>query len=288
LTSEAMGLANIRCRAGVDDAQALALGAALARGSLHPLSRALAAAGPAETKAVSQSRELAGLGVEAAVGDQQLRLGSASFCSAPRSHDTASGPQVHLADAMGWLASFHFDETLRPGAAEAVAALRAQGLDVRLLSGDREAAVGRLAARVGIAHWQAGCSPEAKLSQLLALQREGRRVLMVGDGMNDGPVLARADVSVAMGQGVPLAQAQSDFIVQGGHLSALRHLLVQARRCRRTVRQNIAWAVVYNAACVPLAIAGFMPAWLAGLGMACSSLLVVGNAARLARVSTER
>jgi P-type Cu2+ transporter len=121
-------------------------------------------------------------------------------------------------------------------------------------------------------------------SWVTALQRAGHRVAMVGDGMNDGPVLARADLSVAMGQGVPLAQQRSDFILQGGRLDAVALLLRQAGRTRRIVRQNLGWAAGYNALSVPLAVAGLMPAWLAGLGMAASSLLVVLNAARLARL----
>ncbi|MBA2674972.1 HAD-IC family P-type ATPase, partial [Ramlibacter sp.] len=123
-----------------------------------------------------------------------------------------------------------------------------------------------------------------KLRHVQAAQRGGRRVAMVGDGMNDGPVLARADVSVAVGQAVPVAQARCDFIVLGGQLDRVPLLLAQARRTARVVRQNLAWAAGYNAVCVPLALAGYMPPWLAGLGMAASSLVVIFNAARLARI----
>jgi Cu2+-exporting ATPase len=199
----------------------------------------------------------------------------------------AGGPQVHLSDEQGWLASFEMDEALRSDAGPAVAALHILGLQVQLLSGDREAAVTRLARRAGIDKAYGEHTPEGKLVHVRGLQQGGRRVAMVGDGMNDGPVLACADVSIAMGQAVPLAQAKSDFIVQGGQLAAVADLLRQARRTRAIVRQNLVWAAVYNAVCVPLAIAGFMPPWLAGLGMAASSLLVVLNSARLARIPSE-
>jgi P-type Cu2+ transporter len=163
-------------------------------------------------------------------------------------------------------------------------ALRHAGLRLELLSGDHPAAVARLAARAGIDIARGGQAPEDKLAHVEALQRAGHRVAMTGDGLNDGPVLARADVSIALGQSVPLAQAKADFIVPGGQLRAVALLLAHARRTHRIVRQNLAWAALYNAVCVPLAVIGAMPPWLAGLGMAASSLLVVANSARLSAV----
>jgi Cu2+-exporting ATPase len=212
-----------------------------------------------------------------------LRLGSAAFCDAPAAGRATDGMRVHVADAQGWLASFDLDETLRADAAQAVAELAALGVAVHILSGDRNDAVQRLAARAGIVNAKGECTPEHKLAQLDTLQRQGRRVAMVGDGLNDGPALARADLSVALGEAVPLARGHSDVVVPGGQLLAIASLLRQGRRARRIVRQNLAWAAGYNAVCVPLAIAGAMPPWLAGLGMAASSLLVVLNSARLAR-----
>jgi Cu2+-exporting ATPase len=193
--------------------------------------------------------------------------------------------QVFLADESGWLAGFELNEVVRPDAAEAVKQLQAAGLDVHMLSGDRIASARRVAERLGITLVQGDCTPQSKLAHLQALQGRGHKVLMVGDGLNDGPVLARADVSVAVGQAVPLAQAQSDFIIPGGQLLMLAHMPAQAQRTLTIVRQNLVWAAAYNAVCVPLAISGSLPAWLAGLGMALSSLFVMLNAARLSRTS---
>jgi Cu2+-exporting ATPase len=295
LTSQGLVLADIRCREGLSADAALAAAAALAEHSLHPVARSLAQAGARTAGAQADAvTEHAGQGLQGriVIGPLQgrtVRLGSAAFCGvhAPSQSGDATS-QAHLSDEGGWLATFDLSESLRPDAAAALARLRALGLQVLMLSGDRPEAAGRLARRAGIEHWQGGCSPEDKLAHVRALQAQGRRVVMVGDGMNDAPVLACANVSVAMGEGVPLAQARSEVVLQGGRVGAVADLIAQARRTRRVVRQNLAWAAIYNAACVPLAVAGFMPAWLAGLGMAASSLGVVMNAARLASLHTDR
>jgi len=289
LTEQHISVVGSRARPGTDPAEALALAAALARHSLHPVSRAITAAGGTVGWSASQVSEVAGRGVEGEVAGEgggqprRLRLGSAAFCGVPDARRSAAS-QVHLADAEGWLATFDLDEPLRPDALPAVAALQRLKLRIQLLSGDQTRAVRRLAWRAGI-EWSWGeQSPEDKLEHVRRLQQGGRRVAMIGDGMNDGPVLARADVSVAMGHAVPLAQAKSDFVVLGGQLDAVASLVLHARRTRTVVRQNLIWAAAYNAVCVPLAVTGWMPPWLAGLGMAASSLLVVLNSARLARV----
>jgi Cu2+-exporting ATPase len=289
VTEDRMGLVGTHVREGADKAQALALAGALSRHSLHPVSRAITAAAGNVGWAASQVTEVAGRGVQGTVrgdggGARPLRLGSATFCGAPARQRDVQGLEVHLADEQGWLATFELDEAVRQDAMPAVNALRELGLRVQLLSGDRGAAVKRLARRVGI-EWAFGdCSPEDKLEHVRLAQQRGHLVAMIGDGVNDAPVLARADVSVAMGQAVPLAQAKSDFVVLGGNLRAVASLMRHARRTRYIVRENLAWAGIYNAVCVPLAALGYMPPWLAGLGMAASSLLVVANSARLARI----
>ncbi len=291
LTSDAFVLAGVRLRDGIERAEAFALAASLARHSLHPVSRAIVAAtagqGPAlQAQGVS---EVAGQGVAGWVelegASRHCRLGSAAFCAAPQGEqaDATQGPVSHLADDAGWLASFQFEEDLRPDAARAVAALQAQGLGVQLLSGDRAASALRVGALAGVDQAVGDCSPDDKLAQVRVLQRQGRHVAMVGDGLNDGPVLAAAQVSFAFGKAVPLAQARSDFVVLGARLMAIPAARAQARRTMVVVRQNLAWALAYNLAALPLALLGYMPAWAAGLGMAASSLLVVANALRLNR-----
>ena len=193
--------------------------------------------------------------------------------------------QVDLCDENGWLASFEFHEQLRDDALPTLQALQQQGLKLFVLSGDTSAAVERMAMRLHLppAQVQARCSPEAKLQFVNNLQAQGLHVAMVGDGFNDMPVLAGAHVSFAFGQAVPLAQARSDVVVQGQHLMAIADTLALAQRTRTVVRHNLIWAAAYNAVCVPLAFMGFLPPWLAGLGMALSSLIVVLYSLQLAR-----
>jgi Cu2+-exporting ATPase len=192
-----------------------------------------------------------------------------------------------LADSQGWLATFEFDERLRPDAIHAVAALQKRGLAVYLLSGDTQAATQRVGGELGVQNVRGGCTPQTKLALMKALQVNGHKVLMVGDGLNDGPTLAAAHASLAVGQAVPLSQAQSDLLLPGAKLLMLPVILDQAGRTMRIIRQNLAWAAIYNVTCVPLAIAGLLPAWLAGLGMALSSLWVMANAARLSRFKAD-
>ena len=300
LTEARMGLSHITTRDGVSAVVAMTLAAGLARHSLHPVSRALLTAFDDSKTQMDGVRlidvtehpgqGLIGVFIDVMQGVSRgpIRLGSALFCGVDSmigGRNESGNMQVFLADESGWLAGFELNEVVRPDAAEAVKQLQAAGLDVHMLSGDRIASARRVAERLGITLVQGDCTPQSKLAHLQALQGRGHKVLMVGDGLNDGPVLARADVSVAVGQAVPLAQAQSDFIIPGGQLLMLAHMPAQAQRTLTIVRQNLVWAAAYNAVCVPLAISGSLPAWLAGLGMALSSLFVMLNAARLSRTS---
>jgi len=289
LTHDRLLLAHVRTRAGVSQDEALLLAAAMAAGSLHPVSRAIAlAAGGLEnlqTPALTDLAEVAGQGMQALrPNGTRVRLGSSAFCGldGADARDVSDAPRVCLSDEQGWLATFELQEGLRDDAQAAVSALRAMGVRTWLLSGDREAAAQQVGQAVGVDHVIAGASPEQKLAEVTALQAQGIQLAMVGDGLNDGPVLARANTSFALGHAAPLAQAQSDYVIQGGQVMDVVLTLKQARSTLRIVRENLMWAALYNLVCVPLALLGFMPPWLAGLGMAGSSLLVIGNALRLA------
>jgi Cu2+-exporting ATPase len=270
--------------------ETLQIAASLAKHSLHPLSRALVAGYEAGSKAqwleVANLQEVVGQGLEGEL-NERFRLGSLAFTLA----DNKGLPkeavicQVHLCTDTQWLASWHLSEDMRADAVDTVQALKDMGLSVRLLSGDRPAAVAEMAHKVGIDQALGGCKPEDKLAQLQALQMQGARVAMVGDGLNDGPVLAGAHVSMVLGHAVPLAQSKSDLVLMGSGLSVVVQSIRLARQTLKVVKQNLLWAALYNAVCVPLAVVGWLPAWLAGLGMALSSLLVVLNALRLTKGS---
>ena len=277
------------CAALATPQAALAVAASLAAWSRHPLSEALAAAGTAPAPwAWSQVEERPGQGL---VGrDAQgmaWRLGARDWAcqglSAPAAAASASAAQVWLCAEDGSCASFSFDETLREGAAEAVTALRAMGYRLSLLSGDRPARAQRLARQLGFDAAIGGATPQGKLAELAAAQARGERVAMVGDGVNDAPVLARADVSLAMGQGALVARAQADAVLVGNRPMDVVQTLRVARRTMGIVRQNLVWALLYNLTCVPLALLGLMAPWAAGLGMAASSVVVILNALRAAR-----
>jgi Cu2+-exporting ATPase len=309
LTNEDFSLQHIASREGVEPAQALAWASALAQHSLHPVSRSLVRAHNGKDSKDSKDskgsnaghanssvqldnlKEFAGQGVQATLREvvastgieirKELRLGAAVFCGVSTQHNDVL--EAHLSDQEGWLATFEFAETPRAEAADILRELQSMGLRIRILSGDGQASVTQLATRLNIAQAMGACSPEEKLKQVKLEQSQGHVVAMVGDGLNDGPVLAGADVSFALGQALPLAQSKADFVFMASNLKPLVATLKLSHKTMQIVRQNLIWAAAYNFACVPLAMLGYLPAWLAGLGMACSSLGVVLNAMRLSK-----
>jgi Cu2+-exporting ATPase len=270
---------------------ALAVAASLAAWSRHPLAQALTAADTSPPPWIwTQVDEVPGRGLSG--WDAQgmtWRLGERDWACAvsgvapPDDASLAAAAQTWLCAADGGSAGFGFDEALREGAHEAMTALREQGYQLSLLSGDSPDRAQRMAQQLGLHQAVGGATPQDKLAEVAAAQARGERVAMVGDGVNDAPVLARADVSLAMGQGALVARAQADAVLVGNRPMDIVQVLQVARKTMRIVRQNLVWALLYNLACVPLALLGFLPPWAAGLGMATSSMVVVLNALRAAR-----
>jgi Cu2+-exporting ATPase len=270
--------------------ECLALAAALERGSEHPIARALvpSAAGlPPAT--VEEIRNHSGRGVEARAGGRRVRVGSPAFAS-----ELAGRPLpdelifaaddvtvVVLADDQGYLALLTLGDALRSGVSRLVHELEAAGKTVCLLSGDRQRTVADVARRAGIGTAVGDAGPEAKLAYVRALQARGAVVAMVGDGVNDAPVLAQAQVSIAMGCGTDLAHDSADMVLLADDIGRLAAAFATARDALRIIQQNLAWAAAYNAVAIPLAAAGWVTPLLAGIGMAASSLAVVANALRL-------
>ncbi len=262
--------------AGLTPAAALRIAAALERDSRHPLAAAFADVPDAPV--VESVRVIPGQGVEGRIAGVRWRIGSAPFATGD-----ADDGAIWLASEHGQRARLRVAEGLREDAPRALEHLRAQGLRLHLASGDAADAVARLAATLGITEAYARQSPEAKLARVRALQQTGRVVAMVGDGLNDAPVLAGADVSLAIGEGAALAQRSADLVLSARSLCAVPQAIALARRTRRIIRQNLAWAIGYNLLALPLAASGHVTPWLAALGMALSSLLVTLNALRLTR-----
>ncbi len=258
------------------DPAALATAAALAGASTHPLARALAAAaGPvAQIEGVI---EHPGAGMEAA----GVRLGSREFAGVQ--DGASSGPEIWLARPGLPPVVFRFAESLRPAAAATLARLKALGITCRIASGDRAEAVAVVAAGLGITDAQAGLKATDKIALVEQLRGEGRHVLMVGDGLNDGPALAAADVSASPSSAADLSQTTADVVFQGDSLAPVAEIITVARRAQTVMRQNIGFSIAYNAILLPMAIAGYVTPWVAAAAMSSSSLIVMANSFRLNR-----
>ncbi|MGZ8271581.1 MAG: heavy metal translocating P-type ATPase [Methylophilus sp.] len=290
LTEGNMLVTNIHTNEDLTADQALQFAAAIAMNSLHPVSKALVTASEARNLGLIEVygvMETPGAGLEAISTLGKLKLGSAQFCNLKQTNIIATSV-VHLVSDQGWMASFEFEEAIKKEVASTIDKLKRLGVNVQMLSGDHQDVVNKLAKEIGIQAARGNCSPQDKLTHMQNLQKLNHKVAMIGDGLNDGPVLALAHVSIAMGQGVPLAQAQADFIMMNNQISSVVTLITEARRTMRIIKQNLSWAFIYNLICVPIAILGMLPAWLAGLGMALSSLLVIGNAFRLSKIQIEK
>jgi Cu2+-exporting ATPase len=292
LTLGRLALRSVRPAPGVPRQRVLALARALEQASEHPLAQALLEAAAVErigpAGAASDVRNVAGCGVEARIDGVLHRIGTHAFVAGAAGSEGIDGEgaagctPVWLGSERGWLGRLEFQDRARPEARGLIDELQRAGRAVSILSGDHPAAVAGVAAALGVADYAGGCTPEDKHARVRVLQERGAVVAMVGDGVNDAPVLAQAQLSIAMGSGAVLSQAHSDLVLLEGRLAALHDAIGIAGRTMRIVRQNLAWAVAYNVVALPLAMAGYVTPWVAGIGMAGSSLLVVLNALRLA------
>lgn len=287
----------------IDAVALLQLAARLEVQAVHPVAHALLmAAAPlwrggrgGDDPQPLTTQETPGAGIEArmegvdATEGMRVRIGSLAFAGAL--HGQSLPPQaaarldMHtiaaVADEHGWLGAFALGDGIRPGAREMVSALLQSGRRVSMLSGDTLEVARRVGAALGITEVHAAMTPQQKQAHVAALQSSGAVVAMVGDGVNDTPVLAQAHLAIAIGSGAPLAQLRADMVLMSAQPSDLIHAIRIAQRTRAVVRQNIGWAAAYNLIAIPLAAAGLVTPWMAAIGMSVSSLVVVGNSMRL-------
>ncbi|MDD0843725.1 heavy metal translocating P-type ATPase [Pseudomonas sp. Gutcm_11s] len=285
LSEGRLTLSRIETLRELDADACLALAAALEHGSEHPIARAFGHS----SRGVEQLLSAPGQGLEGVVEGRRLRIGQPGYVAALANREAPAIPGEHgqwllLGDERGPLAWFVLDDRLREDAPDLIAACRAQGWDILLLSGDSSPMVGQVARQLGIEDARGGLTPDAKLAVLKDLHERGHRVLMLGDGVNDVPVLAGADISVAMGSATDLAKTSADAVLLSNRLGSLVQAFALARRTRRVIVENLAWATLYNGLVLPFAAIGWITPMWAAVGMSVSSLLVVLNALRLARV----
>ncbi len=290
LTDGSLAIARVQLLADLPRERVLALAAAMQQYSSHPVARAFRDIDPGS--GLTQVQYQVGAGLEARDGEHTLRMGSEQFCRrhAPSLQPPPGEPFYWIAlckDELP-LAWIGLDDRARPEAAGVIAAATEAGLKVELLTGDSSAQGEVLARGLGISQVMTGLTPEQKMARVQELQATGAVVAMVGDGLNDAPVLSIADASFAVTGATDLARAQADFVLAEGDLHNVTSTLRKARQCRRVIKQNLAWALGYNACGIPLAALGFIPPWAAAIGMSLSSLLVVANSLRLNRGKRSR
>ena len=291
LTFGTPAVSRVQCLSHLDERTVLAIAAALEQQSEHPVGKAIiTAASSGKTIMATDIRNHPGAGISAHIDNSPWFIGNADFIAKHTQNDIedlpadpAHGSEVILADARQLHARFLLLDTLRPEAAAVIRTLQRSGKQVVLLSGDSVAAAQQLAAETGIEDVRAGMSPADKLQQVQALQQQGAVVAMVGDGINDAPVLAAANVSIVMRDAAHISQANADMVLLSNNLEALPHGMRLAGRTLRVIRQNLSWAAAYNLVALPAAALGFVAPWMAAIGMSSSSLLVVLNALRLTR-----
>jgi Cu2+-exporting ATPase len=270
-------------RSDINTARALAIASALEARSAHPIAHAfLSAHGEEPIPPAGNVKVIPAQGLAGDVEGASWRIGTAGFVLAG---EKEADDAIWLSDDTGWVARFELRDALREDAIETIQALQAEGVATAILSGDGAQAVDAVAERLGIADRSARQSPEMKLAWLQEKRKTGARVLMVGDGVNDAPVLAAADVSMTVKGGAELANSTADMILTSESLALVNRARQVASRTRQLIRQNLSWAVLYNASVMPLAVSGMLKPWMAALGMSLSSLLVVANAARLVKES---
>ncbi|MFC5696361.1 heavy metal translocating P-type ATPase [Pseudomonas sp. GCM10022186] len=284
LTEGRLTLSAIHALGRLDKDACLALAAALENRSEHPIARAFGRA----PQAAKQVESVPGRGLEGRVGGRRLRIGQPGFVAELGGQPAPAipgdqGQWLLLGDEQGPLAWFVLDDRLREDAPALLDACRERGWKVLLLSGDSSPMVAGIARELGIDDARGGLTPDAKLDVLRQLHQQGRKVLMLGDGVNDVPVLAGADISVAMGSATDLAKTSADAVLLSNRLDSLVQAFALARRTRRIIVENLAWATLYNGLVLPFAALGWITPLWAAFGMSVSSLLVVVNALRLAR-----
>lgn len=271
---------------GDDENHLLQLAAGLEQHASHPIAKAFQ---HITAKAASDIEQIPAQGIQGRIDGQLLKLGHPGFAwpQALQPPGDDGGQWLLLASEQAPLGWIQVNDSLRKAATKLVSGLQQRGIKTALLTGDPSHSGQRIAQQLGIDELSCGVSPEQKLQQVVSWQQQGERILMAGDGINDVPVLAGADVSLAVNEATDLAKTNADTVLTNGRLEVLLAAIDGAAATRRIIRQNIGWALLYNLVALPIAAVGLVPPWAAAIGMSLSSLIVVTNALRLNRIGRQ-